>query len=327
VFVKNSPNILFTATFSTPFIQHDLSTLQKHFTVTPIFSSGLGTIFQYLKVIHKYDIIFSWFGSVYSSLLVLFAAIFRKRSILVLGGVDVAKEKDLHYGIWDSWWKSIIVRYGITHADIVLAVDESLKQNAIHLCNYNGSNIVTVPTGYDPKEWVPSGIKEPFVLTVANIPDDTRVKIKGLDFLIQVAKQLPNIQFIVIGISPTIKESIHYSDNVELIEFVEQKKLLLYYQRAKIYFQPSYREGLPNTLCEAMLCECYPIGTNVGGIESAIGSTGTVIPYGDISAACKNISDSMVHGNGKSARERISQLFLHSSRESALVQHIESLLR
>ena len=74
-----------------------------------------GTDPAYSKPIQR-RVTFSWFASIYSSLLIFFAHFFGKKSILILGGVDVAKEKDFHYGIWNSWWKSPIIRYGITHA-------------------------------------------------------------------------------------------------------------------------------------------------------------------------------------------------------------------
>jgi len=41
-------------------------------------------------------------------------------------------------------------------------------------------------------------------------------------------------------------------------------------------------ERLPNALhCEAMLCECVPVGTRYCGIPTAIGDTGLYVPYGD----------------------------------------------
>src|SRR5208282_5234653 len=114
------PHILFTATFHSSFIDEDIQILRKNFDVATVIAKGWMAPILLIRSLFGADVTFSWFASVYSSLLVIFAHFFGKKSILVLGGVDVAKEKDFQYGIWNSWWKSPIIRYGITHASIVL---------------------------------------------------------------------------------------------------------------------------------------------------------------------------------------------------------------
>ena len=52
-----------------------------------------------IRSLFSADVTFSWFASLYSSFLIFLAHLFGKKAILILGGVDVAKEKDLHYGI------------------------------------------------------------------------------------------------------------------------------------------------------------------------------------------------------------------------------------
>ena len=62
-------------------------------------------------------------------------------------------------------------------------------------------------------------------------------------------------------------------------------ELLNYFQRAKVFCQFSFSEGLPNTLCEAMLCECIPVGSNVNGIPKAIGDYGYILQLKDVNKA------------------------------------------
>ena len=319
-------NILFTATFTTPFIQEDLKILNTHFAVVKIISSGFKTFVKYLSAIQSTEVTFSWFASVYSSILIFFTKIFNKRSIIILGGADVANFPELHYGIWNSWWKSIIVRYGIKNANVVLAVDESLKRDAIRLAQYDGNNIHVLPTGYDSDKWKPGSQPENIVLTVAVCDDMTRVKIKGIDFLRDVATAMPEILFVVIGIKNNVASSLHFPANVKHFEFVEQSELLVLYQQAKVFFQPSMREGLPNTLCEAMLCGCFPVGTNVGGIPTVIGDTGLLVQYSDVPGAIKAIHQAMEYRNDDKPRERIIQHFNIKTREESLVSYISALI-
>ncbi|MFA6468336.1 MAG: glycosyltransferase family 4 protein [Bacteroidota bacterium] len=324
--MDKKPSILFTATFNASFIREDLQLLRAHFRVTDVIASGTVAFFRYLFVLPAADLTFSWFASVYSSILIFFTKLFGKRSVLILGGVDVAKLPEAHYGIWNSRWKSVIVRYGITHADIVLAVDSSIKKDAMTLSRYDGKNISVLPTGHNEQFWIPGSIKkEKLVLTVAACGDLTRFKIKGIDFLYTVARAMPETSFVLVGLSETVKRQFPPPENVRSYGIVPPEELLGLYQCAQVYFQPSMREALGSTICEAMLCECYPVGTNVGGIPTVIGSTGAVISFNDTAAASAEILKGFMSGPALAARERIISHFSLGLRESALKNIIMSL--
>ena len=218
----------------------------------------------------------------------------------------------------------MLVGYALRNATKVLAVDASLKKKAIDLAHYPGENIECVPTGYDPAVWFPAGPKEPFVLTVAKCDDEWKMKIKGLDVLFECARTMPATRFIVIGLASRLLNDIRNQtpENVEVIPFVEQPDLLRYYQRAKVYCQPSYTEGLPNSVCEAMLCACVPVGTNVGGIPTAIAGNGNLVSYGDVQQLATGIQRAMIEpaSAGDRARTYISQNFTLQKREARLLQ-------
>jgi len=319
--------ILFTSTFITPFIKSDLQSLQKNYSVKPITETGLFALWKYLKAVNKIDITFSWFASVYSSVLVFLTKIFRKKSIVIIGGVDVAQEKEYNYGIWNSWWKSRIVRYGIIHADYVLAVDESLKKEAMRLCKYDGNNISVVHTGYDSTKWFPKGEKEQFVLSVGICPDMHRIKKKGFDVLFSVAERMINTKFVVIGIEPHIAEQLNMPPNVQCFPKINQAELLHYYQRAKVFAQLSRHEGMPNTLCEAMMCECIPVGSDVFGIPTAIKDKGFIVKLNELDAIETALRNAMNAPSefGCRARKRILEYFPLELREKKILRIIHQL--
>lgn len=318
-------NILFTATFSTSFIQEDLKILRNNFFVNEIISSGFKTLIRYISTIRSNDISFSWFASVYSSFLIFLARIFGKKSILILGGVDVAKIPELHYGIWNSWWKSRIVSYGIKHADVTIAVDGSIKNDAMRLADYHGNNIIVLPTGHDSTFWVPIQHKENFILTVANCDNYSRYKIKGIDFLYNVAAVLPDVKFVLVGMSKELQNQFTPPRNLEILEFKPKNELLDIYQRAKIYFQPSLREAFGSSICEAMLCNCYPIGTNVGGIPTVIDNIGSLIPFGDKESAMNEINKGLQIPVSHQPREYIISNFSLEKREKIIIKTISQL--
>jgi len=117
------------------------------------------------------------------------------------------------------------------------------------------------------------------------------------------------------------------SPNVEFLGPLSQDELIPYYQRAKVYCQLSMREGLPNALCEAMLCECVPVGTRYCGIPTAIGDTGFYVPYGDPKATAEAIKKALKSDKGKAARERIKTMFPIERRERKLIQIVNKLAK
>jgi len=322
------PKILFVCPSFSSFIQNDLDILRKHFDVRVVQYQGkeklLKFLIETLKGVLWADVTFSWFADVHAFAAVLFSIIFRRKSIVVVGGYEVAKVPEIDYGGMLSRRKTFIVKFVLKHADKVLTVDDSLKKDAIKNAKVNGGNIKTVPTGYDTRKFKMSGRKENLVITVSYITDNI-IKRKGLDTFVKAAKYLPDVEFVLIG--KYTDDSIEYlksiaSPNIKFTGFVPDEDLIKYYQRAKVYCQLSRYEGLPNALCEAMLCGCVPVGTNYCGIPTAIGNTGFYVPYDDPKATAEAIEEALKSDKGEEARERIKMMFPVERREKGLIQII-----
>ena len=286
-------------------------------------------IFRIIRGVTRTNVVYCWFASVYASIATITASVLGKPSFIVVGGVDVAKEEELGYGLWISPWKSFLSRMAIKRAHRVLVVDESLREEVASRVRYAGTNIEVLPTGFDSQFWTPLGTKETSVLTVAAVTTEGRFKIKGLDILFDVARSLPDLRFTVVGVDQVLSTMFVPPGNVFVVPAVSQIDLLRYYQRAKVYCQPSRREGLSNTLCEAMLCGCIPVATDVGGSTRAIGENGIVVRTGDLSGLASGIRRAlgMPDRVGDAARERIASLFPKQRREERLKELLNELGR
>ncbi len=305
--------------------------LARHYALQTLIASGPRAIIGLLLRVPNVDVAISWFGSTYAALVTILAHLTRGISIIVIGGVDVAKRRDIGYGIWLSRWKALFVRYALRHADRVLAVDPALAESAKLLARYDGRNIEYLPTGYDAAEWpMNTGPRDDVVLTVAVCDTPRRLKVKGIDRLLDAARALPEITFRIIGIAPALIDELRESapHNVDMRPAIARSLLAHEYGRAKVYCQPSQTEGLPNTLCEAMLCGCIPIGTTVGGIPTAIGETGFLVDGADPAGLVRAIADAMAapEGKGVAAHERIASHFSAERRERGLCAAIDALL-
>jgi glycosyltransferase involved in cell wall biosynthesis len=317
--------------FGAPFIDDDADILSSGpYEVTRLTGSGPAAFLKAACAAPSADIVFGWFLSVYGAIAVLTGSLLGRRSLLVIGGVDVARDGELGYGLWLSPWKSFLGRLALRRADIVLVVAERLRDDAMRLAGYDGRNIRYLPTGYDAGFWTPEtpagaappgGPRPGTVLCVAAVDDPVRAKVKGIDVLLGAARLLPAVSFTIVGVDATLAGSMDPPGNVSFIPPTDRHGLLPYYRGAKVYCQPSRREGLPNALCEAMLCGCVPVVTDVGASAHAAGETGFVTVAGDPDALASAIGRALDAPavRGASARERVAALFPADRRRTELL--------
>ncbi len=315
------------------FLKRDVEILKNHFDIrtAPGFSRKrpITSALKILKGTLWADLTFSQFAGTHAFLAVLFSKILRRKSVVIVGGYEVARLPEIGYGSMSQPIYAYIVKFVLKYADKALAVAESLKEDAISNAGVSGNNIKVVPECYDAELWKPYDRKEDLVITVAHISNIV-VKRKGLETFTKAAINLPNVKFILVG--PFVDNSINRlksiaPPNVEFPGFIPTQELPKWYSRAKVYCQLSRYEGIPNALCEAMLCECVPVGTNYCGIPVAMGDTGFYVPYGDIEATVQAIKKALNSDKGKQARERIKKMFPLERRKRELVSEIEELLK
>lgn len=116
---------------------------------------------------------------------------------------------------------------------------------------------------------------------------------KGFDFILKVANILKNIikvdfEWNVYGnVNPKFFEKVtginHQNVNIKLRGIASAEQLRDSILHSTLYFQPSYIENSPNSVCEAQILGVPPIATNVGGTSSLIedGETGFLVPAGE----------------------------------------------
>lgn len=320
-------NILFIYPGLWSFIACDKSILEEKYNVLPFhyvpsksLTSNLKMQFKLLgwllKQIWKADVLFLWFADYHTFLPTLLGKLFNKKTILLLAGYDVTYIPHIKYGAFSNPIRSFCAGYSIKNAKYVLPVDESLGRMAQDRVGKINGTMISIPFGLDATEWYCDTPKENFVLTVANVKDHQTYLRKGIDFYIEVAKQMPQYPFVLVGLNEGVAMG-EIPVNFEVIKKLDRPMLQNYYSRAKVYAQFSIHEGLPNVLLEAMLCECIPVGTNVCGIPTGIGKSGHII--NTVKEAKLAIEKSMATSStGKNARQRVIDEFNLKQRENAL---------
>jgi len=259
----------------------------------------------------------------------LVAKMLRRKTLVIVGGYEVARIKGLKYGLNRSVFFPLVVKTILKKADHVLPVSINLREDAKNNLGVNTSNFTVVPNGFDSRKFSPSNEeKELRVTCAARCSDMDTIPVKGIDTFLRTAALLPHIPFTLIGIHPAIQSRLKTETpkNVTLLPTLPQNELLPYYRRSKVYCQLSRREGHPNAICEAMLCECVPVGTDVPGIRQVMGNTGFLVPPGNPSLAAMAIQAALESDRGTEARNRIQSEYSLEKREmdfeSIITAHI-----
>ncbi len=296
-----------------------------------------------LRNIRKTDIIYCWFAGYHSLLPMIFGKIFKKKAVIIVGGNDAVSIPEIKYGIfYKKGIRALFVKLSYKFSNLILPVNKSLikgmnyyadkagiKTGVLYFVKNLKTKLIELPTGYDSTKWYFKGNirKEQSVVTVAGINNIRTYKLKGIDMFIKVAKMMKETTFIIIGISLKIQELIKKDipDNLKMYEYIENRKLIDYIAKSKVYCQFSLSEGLPNALCEAMLCECIPVGSDVNGIPDGIGDYGFILKERDVDQAVDLVKKALTSDDvlGKQARQHIIDNFSHEKREQYLYQLLE----
>ncbi len=327
---KNKCRILFTSFARLPFIQADLELLNRHCDVKTVFGPWSRILGRLLINLHQVNLSICWFGSASAAFITFLSRLMHKPTIIIIAGIDVARVPELKYGAFLNPIRAQLGRFLLKKASRLLLVDRSLNDDIVKHVGSTLNNVEYLPTGYDPNLFRPAGKKEKIVLTVAWCPDMTRLKLKGIDIFIRVAAEVPSASFWIVGMTGSAKDHLikmGLPANVTIFEPVRRNQLIPFYQKTSVYCQLSYREGLPNALCEAMLCGCIPVGANRGGIKTAIGDAGFCVEYGDVAETVRAVNKALKAPArlGIAARNRIRRHFSIEKREAGLLATIHAL--
>lgn len=328
--MSNSRIIFIYSNLST-FVKTDINILSKKYDLIKyqslfsknIFSfliSQLRLFFFLVLNISRCKAVYVWFADYHSFLPIFFSKVFNKKSFLVLGGYDVTYLPEINYGSFSNPLRSFCARYSIKNATVNLAVSDNLIEDAKKYV-YN-ANVIVIYTGYSKDKFKMDDDKNnDSVLSVLGAKDLQRAYLKGVDLIIEIAKILSDITFTLIDVNEeVIRNNFSVTNNVKFVKAVPQDELIGFYQKSSVYIQLSLREGLPNSVCEAMLCGCVPVGINAGGIPVAIGDAGYLAENRDY----KKIAELIVAALNsdvslrRKARQRIIEKFSLELREERL---------
>lgn len=282
------------------------------------------------------------FAGHHSLIPLLLGRLFGKPGMVLSNGSDCVSFPSLGYGHFRKPLMAATTRWSFKLAKLIVPLHSSLiqavptyhnidgaAQGILHFCPGLRTPMEPLGYGFDSAFWQASGMRDPkrFVTVASNAHKPYIQVIKGLDMIMQVAPHFPDHEFVIIGAKAGSFKS--KPANVIEVPFVPNDELPAFYGQASFYLQLSVSEGFGNALCEAMLCGCIPIVSNVGAMPQLVGDSGVVVPKRDVEILASGIRQALSFPQGEyaaRARARIADSRPEALRGQGLLRLMEKVI-
>lgn len=194
------------------------------------------------------------------------------------------------------------IKWALRQADAITTVSNSLRNKIIEDFRIPDEKVSTIRTGINTKMFYSKcfnvsrgkleiNIEGKYLLFVGRLH-----KIKGIIFLIDALAELKkssslSFDSFIIGEGPQRKiiaekiELYGLSESVRLLGNKPYNEIPTWMNACNVFCLPSFNEGTPNVLLEALACQMTIVATNVGGIPEIIDKNdGILVPPGDSSS-------------------------------------------
>lgn len=225
------------------------------------------------------------------------ASFWRKYSfLLVLIALRVPKVMHVHAGRFPEFYEQqcgpgarFLIRYAFRHADRIIAVSAELHEWIVGLTGKRNVTTITNPA-------VGCTLPLPYVRVLPILLFLGHVEhSKGAFDLIRampaIRARCPDATLRVCGDGDleqarALVRSLALDDCVEILGWVDQRRRAQLLRQASVFVLPSYFEGLPMSLLEAMANALPVVASGVGGIPEAVtdGVEGLLVAPGDVGA-------------------------------------------
>lgn len=240
----------------------------------------ISLFFTLIKIIRKYKIDIVHAHSVIPTGLVgvVVAKIMGCPSVITSHGMDINNfdVNSIH---------GHLISFSLNHCNKAIAVSGDLAETMKSL-GITEDKILILKNAVDTERFNPStnmelrhkyGIKENEILILfVGYLDTFKGIFELIDAFYEINKENKNTKLMMIGTGPKKEEfkkkvfQLGLEDYVTLIGVVPNIKIHIYYQMADIFVLPSYTEGFPLAVLEAMACGIPVVASNVGGIHEIV---------------------------------------------------------
>jgi glycosyltransferase involved in cell wall biosynthesis len=158
----------------------------------------------------------------------------------------------------------------------VLSVSEALKEKMVNM-GVSPEKINVIYNGVHKDKFFPVIDDSPknSLLYVGNLKEEKGV-VELIEGFFHITTKFPDVRLRIAGSGPMENilrdyvNKLKISNKVEFLGSVNHEDIPKLMQQSKFVLLPSYAEGVPNVLLEAMSCGIPVVATNVGGIPEVV---------------------------------------------------------
>jgi glycosyltransferase involved in cell wall biosynthesis len=299
------------------FVKKDLEILRSEFEVSDYTFKAKNNLFILIELLRQARISFyhvfsckmviCQFSGYHSLVPFIIFSLFGRKKVIIAGGTDCVAFPSIKYGNFQKKYLKWFTKKSFQLATVVSPVDETLIRYSytyqdndfkeqgyrVYVKNMQALDRV-IYNGYDFNKFTITNKDRKantFLTVAANLSTQFGPSLKGIDLIIEISRTFSDCTFTIIGGQEL--EVYNKPDNLILIGNIDNSKLIDIYNENRFYLQLSISEGFPNALCEAMLCGCIPIVSNVGAMKKIVGEEGIVLEKKDISLISQKIGQAI----------------------------------
>lgn len=283
------------------------------------------------------DLYFSWFITP-SILPLIIAKRVSKPIVVIAGGSEVVKSKKMLSG-YNS--KSIIeklaIHFTLRFADHVIAVSDELKKEVL---SFVKRDVETIYHGIKTEIFKPVKRKKNIIFCISHLDryniERKRIKtiIRAIPFVLEF---FPDEKFVIAGQKKEgfseleeLVKSLNINRNVVFPGQISNEKKMEFFNRTKIYLQPTIHEAFGVAIAEAMSCGIPVITSKNSAVFETVGKAGLYVAPENHKELANQILLLLRNGKlrsrlGKMARDRVVKLFSFEKREKRIHDLINKL--
>ena len=261
----------------------------------------------------KADIVLFFVGGTGLLFPMLASKLLQKKTILIIAGSGLKSAKDVYRerlfglgGFVFPFFLSILEKFVYKLSNRIVVYSPSVIPQ-LGLDKYskkvipNGARF-TDTTSFQPKK-KPSQ-KKNLIGYFGRLSPEKGV-INFVESIPLVLKQQNNVEFIIGGNGPLFNKikktlnNLQAQEKVTLTDWIPHEKMPNYLNEVKLVIIPSYTEGLPNILLEAMACGTLVLATPVGSVPDVIkdGETGFIMENNSSECIAENVMRALSNPN------------------------------